>query len=80
MGTAIPRRSVYRRRNGAWEALADGLPDPLPAMPYALVATRERLFAGLANGELWESRDRGDNWQRCDLLEGLPRLVALVAA
>ena len=79
-GHGDPQASVYRRRNGAWEALADGLPDPLPAMPYALVATRERLFAGLANGELWESRDRGDNWQRCDLLEGLPRLVALVAA
>jgi hypothetical protein len=35
---------------------------PLPAMPYALVATNGRLFAGLANGQLWESRDRGDSW------------------
>jgi len=49
-------------------------------MPYALVATRERIFAGLANGELWESRDHGDSWQRCELLQDLPRLIALVAA
>ena len=31
-------------------------------MPYALLATDGRLFAGLANGQLWESRDRGDSW------------------
>jgi hypothetical protein len=31
-------------------------------MPYALVATDGRLFAGLADGLLWESRDRGDTW------------------
>jgi hypothetical protein len=32
-----------------------GLPEPLPAMPYALVATDGRLFAGLADGQLWEA-------------------------
>jgi hypothetical protein len=31
-------------------------------MPYALRATDGRLFAGLADGQLWESRDRGDSW------------------
>jgi hypothetical protein len=61
--------------------LAGGLPDPFPAMPYALVATERRLFAGLANGELWESGDRGDVWRRCRLRgDGLPRLVALAIA
>jgi hypothetical protein len=49
-------------------------------MPYALVATDRRLFAGLANGELWESRDRGDGWQRCELSRPLPRLLALAFA
>jgi hypothetical protein len=49
-------------------------------MPYALVATGDRLFAGLASGELWESGDRGDSWAQCKLLGELPRLVALVAA
>jgi photosystem II stability/assembly factor-like uncharacterized protein len=50
-------------------------------MPYALVAAPEgRLFAGLANGELWESRDRGDTWERCELDEPLPGLLALAHA
>jgi photosystem II stability/assembly factor-like uncharacterized protein len=79
-GPGDPEANIYRRRDGGWDVLGGGLPDPLPAMPYALVATSERLFAGLANGELWESRDRGDSWQRCKLLASLPRLNALVAA
>jgi len=79
-GRGDPQASVYRRRNGGWETLA-GLPDPLPSMPYALVATEDRLFAGFASGELWESRDRGDTWRECPLDgNGLTRLVALVSA
>ena len=60
---AIPRRSLPQpeRHLGGAVGRAAG---SLSAMPYALVATRERLFAGLANGELWESRNRGDSWQR----------------
>jgi photosystem II stability/assembly factor-like uncharacterized protein len=79
-GRGDPQASIYRRRNGGWEVLT-GLPDPLPSMPYALVATEDRLFAGLAGGELWESRDRGDTWRECPL-DGnrLTRLVALVSA
>jgi len=42
--------------------LAGGLPEPLAAMPYALVAGDGRLFAGLADGQIWESADRGDSW------------------
>ena len=68
------------RVDGGWDVLGDGLADPLPAMPYALVATSERLFAGLANGELWESRDRGDSWEQCELVGSLPKLNALVPA
>ena len=75
-----PQAHIYRRRDGGWDALAGGLPDPLPAMPYALVPAGNRLFAGLANGELWESPDRGDRWRACELDEPLPRLVALAYA
>jgi hypothetical protein len=72
-----PQALIYRRRDGGWEPLAGGLPEPLPAMPYALVAVEGRLFAGLANGELWESGDRGDSWRRCELSLPLSRLLAL---
>ena len=77
-GGGEPRAHVYRRRAGEpWEALGGGLPEPLPAMPYALVATVGRLFAGLANGQLWESCDRGDTWAACEVVGG--KLKALVA-
>jgi photosystem II stability/assembly factor-like uncharacterized protein len=77
-GRGEPRAHVYRRRAGKpWETLGGGLPEPLPAMPYALVATDGRLFAGLADGQLWESRDRGDTWAACEVVGG--KLGAVVA-
>ena len=76
-----PEARVYRRENGGWLALAGGLPDPFPAMPYALVSLGETVLAGLANGELWQSEDRGDTWSRCELSgDSLSRIVALAAA
>jgi BNR/Asp-box repeat len=79
-GRGDPQAYVYRRRNDGWDRLAGGLPEPLPSMPCALVATAERLLAGFASGELWESRDRGDTWRTCSLEPGITRLQALVAA
>jgi photosystem II stability/assembly factor-like uncharacterized protein len=77
-GRRDPQALIYRRRNGEpWHPLTGGLPDPLPAMPYALLATDGRLFAGLADGQLWESRDRGDSWSQLRL--GGDELRALVA-
>src|SRR5262249_38916940 len=65
-GRGDPQARVYRQRaREPWRALADGLPEPLPAMPYALVAADGRLFAGLADGQIWESSDRGDSWHAC---------------
>ena len=47
-------------------------------MPYALLATDGRLFAGLANGQLWESRGQGDSWAPLRLSgDSLDALVAL---
>jgi photosystem II stability/assembly factor-like uncharacterized protein len=60
-----PEAEIYRWREGRWRVLAGGLPEPLPAMPYALVATDGRMFAGLADGQVWESADRGDSWSAC---------------
>ena len=78
-GRRDPQARIYRRRHGeAWQPLAGGLPDPLPAMPYALLATDGRLFAGLADGRLWESRDQGDSWAPLRLSgDPLDALVAL---
>jgi photosystem II stability/assembly factor-like uncharacterized protein len=81
-GGGDPQARIYRRRDGKpWQALAGGLPEPLPAMPYALVAAEGRLFAGLADGQLWESSDRGDTWRACSLRgETLSELHALTVA
>lgn len=73
-----PQAEIYRRAGDGWQALDGGLPEPLPAMPYALVAAEGRLLAGLANGELYESRDRGDTWSRLAVVGDAPeRVVAL---
>jgi hypothetical protein len=78
-GRGDPQALIYRRRDGGWDALAGGLPEPLQAMPYALVVTEDRIFAGLSDGQLWESRDRGESWRSCELRgDPLTRLVALV--
>jgi hypothetical protein len=48
-------------------------------MPYALVAGDGRLFAGLADGQIWQSSDRGDSWRACKLHgDALTALHALV--
>jgi BNR/Asp-box repeat len=76
-----PKAGIYRRDNGRWRALSGGLPDPFPAMPYALVAVSDRLVAGLADGQLWESPDRGESWRRRSLRGDAPgRLQALAWA
>jgi photosystem II stability/assembly factor-like uncharacterized protein len=81
-GRGDPQARIYRRRAGEeWRELNGGLPEPLPAMPYALVAGDGRLFAGLADGQIWESGDRGDSW-RASTVEGesITRLHALAFA
>ena len=79
-GRGDPEAFIYRKQAGEpWRSLAGGLPQPLPAMPYALVAGQDRLFAGLADGQIWESRDRGETWHACrfqgDPIAGLHALV-----
>jgi hypothetical protein len=49
-------------------------------MPYALVAVDGRLFAGLSDGQIWESRDRGDSWHALRLAEPISAVQALVYA
>jgi hypothetical protein len=81
-GHGDPQARIYRRcAREPWHALTDGLPEPLPAMPYALVAADGRLFAGLADGQVWESADRGESWRACTLRgDSLGALQALAYA
>jgi len=79
-GRRDPQARIYRRRDGQpWQPLNGGLPEPLPAMPYALLATNGRLFAGLANGQIWESRNRGDSWTEMRLQSGTLTAVLALA-
>lgn len=81
-GGRDPQARIYRRRvESDWAALGGGLPEPLPAMPYALVATDGCLFAGMADGRLWQSEDRGDTWRELEVRGERPgSLVALAWA
>jgi hypothetical protein len=58
---------VYRRvGEEPWQELR-GLPNPMTHMAYALVTDPDRpshLYAGLADGSVWHSEDRGDSWTR----------------
>jgi photosystem II stability/assembly factor-like uncharacterized protein len=79
-GGRDPQARIYRRRRGApWEALDGGLPEPLPAMPYALVAGGGRIFAGLADGAIWESGDNGDRWSALEIVGQRPSSVVALA-
>jgi photosystem II stability/assembly factor-like uncharacterized protein len=81
-GHGDPQARLYRRRGGEpWEPLAGGLPEPLDAMPYALVAAGGRLFAGLRDGRIYASANRGDSWEPLRLSgDPLTRLHALAWA
>jgi photosystem II stability/assembly factor-like uncharacterized protein len=69
---------VYRwRGSGPWEQLAGGLPQPFDKMPYALAFADGVLAAGLADGTVYATHDRGDSWEQARL-EGdpPPRILA----
>jgi photosystem II stability/assembly factor-like uncharacterized protein len=62
-----PEAFLYRSSNdSSWEPI--GWQDhPLVETPTALTTTERRigeLFAGLRNGDVWHSADRGDTWRK----------------
>jgi photosystem II stability/assembly factor-like uncharacterized protein len=81
-GGRDPQARIYRwEREGPWQPLDGGLPDPLDAMPYALAHAGERLFAGLADGRIYATSDRGESWEALRLTgDPLTELHALVVA
>lgn len=57
---------IYRKKgNAPWEQLSGGLPEPLDYMAYDLAVVPDHpglLFAGLRNGQVWQTEDYGDHW------------------
>jgi photosystem II stability/assembly factor-like uncharacterized protein len=77
-GSGDPHARLYRwQGDGPWQVLDA----PTHAMPYALAFDRDgTLIAGLADGSVFTSRDRGDSWTRLELGGDAPeRIVALCA-
>jgi photosystem II stability/assembly factor-like uncharacterized protein len=72
---------IYRWRGGGpWERLDGGIPQPLDAMPYALLADGDDLYAGLSDGRVYRSEDGGDTWEQLSLTgDPIPRIAALAA-
>jgi hypothetical protein len=74
---------IFRSAGGApWQKLGGGLPDPLAHMPYALLtdpAAPGHLYAGLSNGDVWQSADHGEHWSQLPLnLGGIHRTLIRV--
>jgi BNR/Asp-box repeat len=71
---------IFRATGGAdWQKLSGGLPQPLNAMPYALLTDPTHsghVYAGLSNGQVWHSADYGDTWGR--LAFDLPAIRSMV--
>lgn len=80
-GSGSAEAFVFRRIGHApWERLGGGLPQPLDSMPYTLATHRDApgtVLAGLANGDVWATEDRGETWAR--LPASLPTNVRMLA-
>lgn len=68
--------------DGGWKKLTGGLPQPLENMPYAVLtvpSSPDHVYAGLSNGDVWQSDDRGDTWRQLPASLGTIRrtLIAL---
>jgi photosystem II stability/assembly factor-like uncharacterized protein len=64
---------IFRNEGTSWRRLAGGLPQPLDHMPYALLTERGapgQLYAGLSNGDIWQSFDYGEQWAQLPLSLG----------
>jgi hypothetical protein len=73
---------IFRNERMRWRCLAGGLPQPLNDMPYALLTERGapgRLYAGLSNGDIWQSDDYGNHWTQLPVcLGGIERAAVML--
>lgn len=60
--------TIFRAtRDGGWQRLSGGLPQPLDYAVYALLtdpAAPGHLYAGLSSGDVWHTTDHGDSWNK----------------
>lgn len=67
---------IYRWHGaGPWQPLGGGLPQPLNSFPYVLAMASDLLFAGLGDGRVYRSDDRGENWKQLDIQGERPACV-----
>jgi hypothetical protein len=73
------RAGLYRwEGTGPWEPIGTGLPRPLDSMPYALGTAAGDVFAGLADGRIFQTSDRGDTWEELPVrLEGIVAMAGV---
>jgi photosystem II stability/assembly factor-like uncharacterized protein len=75
-GGGDAKARIYRWEGaGPWRELR-----AFDSMPYALACSDGSLYAGLADGSLLASRDRGESWQPLPLRPGLTGIHALVVS
>lgn len=77
--TANSRACIVRRQGAIWTRLTGGLPSELEHLPSALVCPEPNVvYAGLRDGAVWRSLDRGDTWSRLPVeLQGLHALLVI---
>jgi hypothetical protein len=73
---------LYRASNGgAWEPIGWEAP-PMRSMPISLLthpSISGQLYAGLTNGEVWQSSDYGDTWEKLPFnFSGISRSLILL--
>jgi hypothetical protein len=75
-----PEAAIFSRRGDMpWEQIRGGLPEPLPAMPYALATRGTHLYAGLADGHIWTSSDSAETWRVLEPHGELPDVIVALA-
>jgi hypothetical protein len=72
---AAHRGKSARGRLYRWEGAWKPLPLPSDSMPYALATDDGELLAGMADGRILRSRDRGETWD--ELSEHVSSIIAL---
>lgn len=75
-GGGFSEAAIYRRREGQWEPVLEGLAE----FPYALVADPENrgtVYAGLGDGTILRGSNTGERWEEIARVPGVEALVAV---